>query len=174
MARNRGRSSLVVRGRSSGRLTEWFGSADQTAAQALAAGSFILSQSLNAAALAKRPFTITRTVGSIWVQSDNEAAAEFPFGAVGAIVVSEKAAVAGAASVPDPITEESSDEWFMYRSFAVASTPIVGRMFAEFAFDSRAQRKVQDGEQIVWMVANANAGHGLAFVLKFRLLVKLS
>ena len=161
--------------RSRGRLTEWLASANVTGATTLPAASFVLTQSLSAAELAKRPFTITRMVGQILVRSDQFAAREFPFGAVGGIVVSAKASTTGATAVPDPITEEGSDEWFMYQSWGVhgvnsASEPPL----MAYPFDSRAQRKVQDGDDIVIVVANASAAFGVDFVLKFRMLVKLS
>ena len=168
----RGRSSGVIRPR--GRLTEWFPSADATVQVSLAAATFVLDQSLTAAELAKRPFTITRTVGSIWIASDQSAQFEVAFGAVGMTVVSSKAVATGATAVPDPITEEGSDEWFLYRSFCVSGGPVVGRPMPEFQFDSRAQRKCQDGEDIAVVVTNASASRGLVYLLKFRLLVKLS
>jgi len=170
----RGRSSFVSRGRSPGRLTEWFGSVNITAFTGLAAASFIFDQQFSAAELAKRPLTVTRTIGQIYVQSDQVAAEEQPFGAVGMMVVSEKAAATGVTALPDPITEEPSDEWFVYRSFSVDGGPITGRVVREFSFDSRAQRKVVDGETVVVMIANGSAANALRFLMKFRMLVKLS
>ncbi len=172
MARNIVRRSFSGR-RSPGRLTEWFGSADISAATALAAATFNFSQSLTATELAKRPFTVTRTIGSIWVASDQNAQFEDAFGAIGFIVVSDKAVATGVTALPDPITQESSDEWFVYRAFKAG---IQGTLqeFTEHQFDSRAQRKVGDGEDIAVMVANAHSAHALDFILKFRLLVKLS
>ena len=170
------RSRSVVGGnRSRGRLTEWIGSANVTAPTVLPAGSFVLSQSLTAAELAKRPFTITRFVGSIYVRSDQIAVRETPFGAVGGIVVSDKAVTTGATAVPDPITQESSDEWFMYQSYAVAGVNSASEPpLMAYPFDSRGQRKVQDGDDVVIVVSNASAANGVEFILKFRMLVKLS
>ncbi len=155
------------------RQTEWFASVDITGATALPAASFIFSQSLSAIELAKRPFTIVRTVGVLLAEGDQIAANEQAFGAVGAMVVSEKAIATGVTAIPDPITQEASDEWFLYKTFGAFSNPLMRDMFV-FEFDSRAQRKVQDGEDIAFMVANASAANGLNFILKFRLLVKLS
>ncbi len=160
--------------RSPARLTEWFGSADITAMTALPAASFVFDQSLTTAEKAKRPFTITRVVGVVFAQSDQVGAQEDPFGAVGFMVVSEKASTLGATALPDPITEESSDEWFAYQYWGTNGGPIAGQPMAAFPFDSRGQRKVGDGEDVVIMVANANAAHGAQFRVKFRMLVKLS
>ncbi len=160
------------------RKTDWLGSADIVDVTTLPAASFVVTQSLTAVELAKRPFTIVRTVGSIWLASDQSGAVEFPFGAVGFIVVSEKASALGATAIPDPITQESSDEWFAYTAMAAsgnsAAAGIVSQPLMEYKFDSRAMRKVQDGEDIVVVVANASATDGAAFILKFRMLIKLS
>ena len=176
MARNRVvRRSFGSRGRSSGRLTEWFGKVFATDNVVLAASSFVIDSSMDALEKAKRPFTIMRTVGSIWVNSDQVSATEQPMGAFGMMVVSEKAVTTGATAVPDPVTQVASDEWYVYQSFAASGANSAAYNGSQFIqFDSRAQRKVQDGEDIVAMVANASAANGLFYILNFRFLVKLS
>ena len=161
------RSSLVPLGRGPGRLTEWFGGQFVTDVTSLAANSFVITHVMSALELAKRPFTITRTVGSLFIASDQIAVEEFPFGAWGGMVVSSKAVATGATAV-------SSDEWFVYVSFAAQGSAVRGSPFSEFKFDSRAQRKVQDGDEFVLVMANSSATDGLFFVLNLRILVKLS
>ena len=158
--------------RSPGRLTEWF--AGVPAATVLLGNTFTFT-SLNAAGLAKRPFTITRSVGLLSVLSDQNAAAELPFGAMGMMVVSDKAVATGATAIPDPITEQASDMWFMYQAFSCEGTlsSNAGRPIQQFAFDSRAQRKVQQGEDVVIVWANGSVD-GMTFISNFRQLVKLS
>ncbi len=176
MARNRviRRSSGLAR-RSPGRLTEWFGHGFGVDASTLAASSFVIQTSLSAAALAKRPFTITRTVGTFSLFSDQAGAVEHPMGVVGAMVVSDKAVATGATAVPDPVTQVDSDEWFLYQALVgPQSTAIDGPGPTFVQFDSRAQRRVQDGEDIVFVVANPNSVDGLRFYLTFRMLMKLS
>ena len=172
----RGRSrSIVVAGQARGRLTEWIGSTPRSAPIALAANTFVLDQLLGGLGLAKRPFTITRTVGTIFVLSDQTAARETPFGAMGMMVVSEKAATTGATAVPDPVNEISSDEWFVYQAFAALGTGSVAEPpLMAFPFDSRAQRKVPDGATFVVVIANESAADGLLYMLRFRMLLKLS
>jgi len=99
---------------------------------------------------------------------------EDPFGAVGMQVVSQKAVATGVTALPDPITQEDSDAWFMYKSFAATGFPIVGNPINRYDFDSRAQRIVEDGSDIAVMVTNASAAAGLAYVLKFRILVRVN
>ncbi len=162
--------------RSPGRLTEWFGHDFAVDTTNLAAATFVIQTSLSVAALAKRPFTITRTVGELFIQSDQNAAIETVLGAMGGIVVSEKAIATGATAVPDPVTQVGSDEWFLYQSFAAegSASTNVGRPMETFSFDSRAQRRVQDGEDIAFVIANASAADGLNFIFQFRMLIKLS
>ncbi len=175
MARNRiVRRSFGGRSRSPGRLTEWFASADVALWTALGASVFIFDSELTAAEKAKRPFTITRTVGSVWMHSDQQAATEEPFGAVGMMVVSDKAAALGVTALPSPILQESSDEWFVYGAFAATAGTVEGAPVARLDFDSRAQRKVVDGETIVVMLENGSSAFGFTYVIKFRMLVKLS
>ncbi len=176
MARNNVRRSSGFTRRSPGRLTLWGAEAFGTDFVALPAASFLVLSSLTAAGLALRPFTITRTVGLLAIRSDQAAAVEFPFGAVGGMVVSEKAANTGATAIPDPVTESQSDEWFLYQQWAAggdASTN-VGQTTYMFPFDSRAQRKVQDGEDFVFVIANSSATDGASFVFNLRFLLKLS
>ncbi len=176
MARNRvvRRSGGGFR-RSPGRLTEWFGVPFTVVETALPQASFIIFTSLTAAGLAKRPFTIIRTVGLLTIGNDQAAAFEFPSGALGGIVVSEKAVATGATAIPDPVTEVNSDEWFLYVPWAVSSDANGGgRPTRDFAFDSRAQRKVEDGEDIAFVVANAHNADAALFQLNMRVLVKLS
>ena len=156
------------------RMTEWLSSVNVTARTALPAGTFIFDQSLSAAELAKRPFTVTRTIGSLYVVSDQVAAFETPFGALGFIVVSDKASATGATAVPDPITEEASDGWFVYKSWAAEADTLRGQEVYRYDFDSRAQRKVEDGSDIAVVMSNASAADGARYILKFRMLIKVA
>ncbi len=114
MARNRVvRRSFRGGSRSPGRLTDWFGFPFATDSTVLAASSFVIAGSLAAGGLAKRPFTITRTIGTFAIYSDQAGALEHPFAALGGMVVSEKAVATGATAVPDPVTQVGDDEWFL-------------------------------------------------------------
>ena len=168
----------VVRTAGPRRKTFWLSSADSVGTQGLAAGAVVLDQSFTEAqSSAFAPFTIVRTIGWFALRPDQNAADEDPFGAVGSMVVKGTALTAGIGSVPTPITEEADDGWFVYQAF------IAGVMFGDstgfadltkvFHFDSKAQRKVEDGDAIVWTVENASSSHGLEYALKFRMLIKL-
>ena len=175
MARNRmARRSFGFR---SGprRLTEWGARDFATDAIALAANTFVLDSVGNAAFLAALPLTIVRSVGLLSVSSDQNAAVETVIGSMGMLIASEKAVGLGAASLQDPVTDASSDSWFQYQAFAAdgSASTNVGRRMYHFPFDSRAQRKVEEGSQLAILVANASATAGLEYVLNFRFLVKL-
>ena len=181
MARGR-RGGLLTRSvvaRGVARQSLWLASADSTAIAVLGAGLTVLDQAFTAAALdAFSPFTIVRTRGYIICRSDQVTGTEDPFGALGFAVVSEQARAAGAASLPAPITHEDSDLWFVHQFFfanvTLATATGIRDTARVYEFDSRAMRKVEDGEAIVVMVENANASHGISYILKFRQLIKVS
>ncbi len=170
MAHRRG----MIVGRQARRATEWIGSADTTAWTNLAAGASIIDQALTGAQVsAISPFTVIRTVGLISVRSDQEVASEDVFGALGAMVVRETARAGGVGNVPTPITEESDDGFFLFQFVATSASPVEGHRAASFQFDSKAQRKVEDGDAIVWTVENSSAAAAMAYVLLFRMLIKV-
>ena len=143
-------------GRSAGsrRKTEWIGSADVTALTALAGSAAILDQSFPGTAVPTAPFTVMRTRGSLYVRSDQTANTEDPFGAIGFAVVSTPAAAIGVTAVPTPITDESSDLFFVWEPWACNSLVAseIGfdaNSLREFKIDSKAMRKVSVDETIV-------------------------
>jgi len=159
------------------RQTEWLSKDFIAGPTSLNFQTFVLDSLMDAVELAKLPFTITRTIGLLSIISDQATASESPHGAYGALVVSEKAATLGPTALPDPVTEGNSDEWFLYGIWdamtvvAAAPAQVITR---QYAFDSRAQRKVEEGEQIVFMIANAALTPANAkYHWQFRILIKL-
>ncbi len=155
------------------RQTLWAFSADESGFTDVVGSGVDFQSSLNAAALALRPFTIIRTVGYLAMISDQVAASEQPFGAWGVAVVSDQAVAAGVAALPSPITDEGSDLWLAYQGLAapmVAGPAMPGPSIVQF--DSRGQRKVEEGQDIVSMFENASVV-GLRYVVKYRFLLKL-
>ena len=154
------------------RQTQWVGGPDETDFTALSAAGVDFQSSLNATALAFRPFTVVRTIGELFIVSDQEAAQETPFMAFGLAVVSDSAAAAGAGSVPTPITEEASDLWFAYQFAAAASDTKTTNLY-HFRFESKAMRKVNNDQDIVALAENGSNTHGCLYLCKFRMLIKL-
>ena len=163
------------------RSTEWGASADVTAVTALGGATTIIAQTFTGGILQTAgllPSTVVRVRGELYVQSDQAAVAERPFGALGFAVVSDEAAVAGAASVPGPITNAQSEKFFVWQPWQAAavvdSANVAIQPMERFEFDSKAMRKIQNGDAIVVMMENgALAGIGAQFILQFRLLFKL-
>ena len=157
------------------RATEWIASADINAVASLGGGLSVLQSAiLSSVNLDLVPSTIVRTRGFIFVQSDQAAASEQQLGAIGFSVVSEQAAAAGVASVPSPITDETSEMFFLWQPFAFShgAGTVDSQRGGMVDFDSRAMRKWQDGEAIAVVIENAGT-FGIEFWLKFRMLVKL-
>ena len=143
----------------------------------LAGGGVNLVVSLTAAELAKRPFTIERT--HIWgqVTSDQLAADEFVFGAVGMCVVSDQALAIGVTAVPTPVTDLASDLWFLHQIYGVefalsSAIGFDGNAGSRFEIDSRAKRKVNDGQDVILVLENAGISFGSLVRLGGRLLIK--
>ncbi len=159
------------------RATQWAASADIAATQLLAAGATVLDQSFSQATLIEiGPSTIIRTRGIIWVGMDQSAASEQAFGALGFAVVSEQARAAGVASLPAPITNESSDLFFVHQFFGApvfVGTDASLLQWYQYAFDSKAMRKLQEGDAIVVLLENASATAGCQYILKYWMLFKL-
>ncbi len=139
---------VVVRGgsRAPRRKMLWLDFANVLTTQLpVGAAVAILMSSLNTAALALRPFTIVRTRGLVNVATDQIAATEWPFGALGFGVAQEAAVAAGIGSLPAPITEAGSSVWFSWTPFAaqLQFSSAIGHEDASqtFEFDSKAQRK---------------------------------
>jgi len=164
-----------VRARSARRKTFWIASGDSTAQASLPAATAILDQSFTWTD-ELGPSTIVRTRGSLWVASDQVAASEEPFGALGFGMVKLPAITAGVASVPTPITEESDDSFFVWMPWEtdlliVTAVSAVRPKFSRYDFDSKAMRKITQGDAIAVTLENASAAHGAVYIVKFRILV---
>ena len=164
-------------GRGQRRKTLWLELAAQTTVATVAANTISIHASYNAAALALRPFTVIRSVGALWVASDQEALTEAPFGAIGQVVVTDQAVTAGAASVPPPYTNSGSDWlfWLPFMGSTRVSTAVgfVAPDYVYYPYDQKGQRKVDLGQDVVHMIQNNAAAHGMRYVWSFRELIKL-
>ena len=168
------RSGLVLRGGRNRRETLWFGGTQLRTTIAGALGAVALT-SLNATALQLRPFTIVRSRGFMYLQSDQAAAAEFQAVAYGAAVVSDQSVAIGITALPTPVTDSGSDLWFVYEWLAANASDLVdvttGGQFKEV--DSRAMRKVEDGQDLVEVAETGAQTNGLSIQTFMRFLIKL-
>ena len=123
--------------------------------------------------------TILRTVGEIFVSSDNAAASETQVGAVGMIIVTDDAFAVGITAIPDPVASVFDDGWFMFQSFAQKTTFLSSIGFNDpsgmkYSYDSKAKRILEGaGKTIVIVAANAHATEGFNLLLNTRILTQL-
>jgi len=175
MAR-RTRSGFVTRRGRAVRETRWL-DIDPVVTVLASANAAAISHTLNAVELALRPFTVVRTRGVWNVQSDQEAANEFWTGSLGMAVVSEQAAAIGVTAVPTPETDRQSDLWFVYETGMGQFLFDDATGSQEFSlakdYDSKAMRKVEDGQDIVIVVENSGLGTGVSIAVSGRMLIKL-
>ncbi len=87
---------------------------------------------------------------------------------VGAAVFADAAVAAGIASLPDPLTDASDDIWTFIRGIPYPDAAT--RRVSEF--DSRAARKVEEGQQLVFIVANSTTGNVSTINFFVRVLTK--
>ncbi len=173
MAVQRHRRSNLVRAKSDRQMVWLAAGLSQTA---VAGSADTLVASLNAAALALRPFTIVRTRILLNYGSDQIAASEATAGAFGMIVVSDQAAGVGVTAVPHPVGNEDAP-WFVYEGLLapflfLTSAGFEGDFGLTTKIDSKSMRKVGNNEDVVF-VYSARGTFGAVLSLEGRMLIKL-
>ncbi len=174
MARGR-HAPRIVRG--SARQMIWLTSVFTRTA--FAGADAVLIATLNAAALALRPFTIVRTRFDLHVNSDQIAASENVNIAWGIATVTDQAAAIGITAVPTPDTDQGSSKWFALTSrtlrFAFASAVGFegGTPGGNWMLDSKAMRKVGPQEDVVIVGESPAISAGCNLTTYGRLLIKL-
>ena len=168
------RGRFPIRNQRQRRATQWLGSAPATGFIALGAATAVFDQFF---AFGEKA-TVIRVRGGLWVSSDQGGANEEPFGSLGFAVVTDQAAAIGVTALPTPETDRASDNWFLWEPW-VASTRVASSIgftsdpFRYYPIDSKAMRKVDDGDNVVVMLENSSAADGVNYILNFRMLVKL-
>jgi len=175
MARRGQIVSVPVGSRAPRRLTAWAGVAPGVATGV--SGGVVLNSS-NAALLALRPFTIVRTHFQCLIFSDQDAADESQIGAVAGAVVSDQATAIGITAVPTPVTDVGSDlfffhQWIFNRFTFADPSGIDASAGTQYTIDSKAMRKVNDDQDILFLMELSTAGAGFQTITAGRLLIKL-
>ena len=167
------RSGLVLRGGRNRRQTMWVGF--DPVLTSMSASGGIISHVMNAAFLALRPFTIVRCRGAVMLKSDQAAAAEVQIAVLAGAVVTEQALGIGVTAVPTPITDSSSDEFFLNQPVIADGSQLtdvaIGGQYVQY--DSRAMRKVSDTEELYYVVEMSTVGQGVTLISLGRMLIKL-
>ena len=172
MAIRRGRIIRAPR-----RKSTWFVLSPQNVTIA-AASTAVQATTLNAAALALRPFTVVRTHWFWHVKSDQFSANERWGCNIGWAVVSDQASAIGVTAVPTPITDQDSDLFFamdsMYGELAFTTGVGYREVGGSNRVDSKAMRKVEIGQTIVVTLETPSFAPSADVVMSGRFLVKLS
>ncbi len=167
----RGRGIVTSRGPR--RQTDWANSADQSYV-VVATNANVIHQSFPI--LSGEKWTIVRTRGELSVIPTDPSVNVKIVGALGMCIVSDQAFAAGAGSIPGPITNGDWDGWFVWVPFHsnLDITTDIGRVLAQVnvPFDSKAMRKVTDGDTVVVMVESQVGA--LSIAATFRMLFKLA
>jgi len=141
----------------------------------LAAGTAALLLTLTTAEKARRPFTVVRTRIVAQIISDQVAASERPAAALGACVVSDQAVSIGVTAVPTPVSDATSELWFLHQvllgAMSLATAVGFGYNSDHYMIDSKAMRKVQEGEDLIFTLETDGA---VGAIVNFggRLLIK--
>ena len=110
------------------------------------------------------------------VGSDQSAATELFMGNFGAAVVSDQAVAVGVTAVPTPATDRGSDLFFLLETWP-GSVSLIGTSWSENhtprEIDSKAMRKVEGDQDIVFTAEAGLTGNGLTMQAVGRLLIKL-
>ena len=118
--------------------------------------------------------TVLRTVGRFSVGSDQSAALEQQIGAWGCIIVTDRAAAAGVASIPGPFTDMADDGWFVHQMFAQETERTnTAPVMLIYEFDSKAKRILSTGQEIAVVAENPHVSTGLLITIEFRILTQL-
>ncbi len=124
------------------------------------------------------PFTIVRSRGVITLASDQSAANETQQVAFACAIVSEQAIAIGVTAVPTPTTDLDSDMFFVYETLnmqtSAAGSP--GNFMiatVERRIDSKAMRKVEDGEGLVGVIETGAQSQGVEVTVAMSFLLKL-
>ena len=174
----RGRGGLVrARVDVPRRTTTWIAGLDNGTGTTVAAGAAVALASLNAAALALRPFTVIRVRGILSLRSDSLSTTELGAFAAGMAVVSDQVAAIGVTAIPTPITDQGSDLFFVHQflHWSIGFGTAVGfdRAQSMIEIDSKGMRKVSDDQDIVVSFENESSTAGVIAKLTWRMLLKL-
>jgi len=155
------------------RLTTWFQFVPTEVTSGTSTGGSLIF-TLNAAALALRPFTIVRSHFEFWLRSDQEAAMEEQSVAVGLAIVSDDAVAVGVTAVPAPRANAASNLWFLHQFIHADESKLVDKVRPEtrISVDSKAMRKVEVGQDLVVVMQGGAIGGGFTLGVAGRMLIK--
>ena len=173
--RFRNRSIPRSAGRGYVRKTVWAGTAEASVTWTVVGVS---AKVILLSTTPTEPLTVIRNRALLGVKSDQFAASEVQMGAFGLAVVSTDALNAGAASVPGPMSDPSFGGWMLFEPFSqdlkVGSQVGIEPKFGDMRnADSKAMRKIDDGESLVLVYESGQNSLGVSVFANLRTLSKL-
>ncbi len=116
--------------------------------------------------------TVRRTRAQLWIKSDQAAVVEDQIGAFGMFIANDAAVTAGAASLLGPVTDASDDAWFVWQPVQQTTPfpPGASPLGFHYEIDSKAMRKLVQGQQIVMMYETGLSSLGTVIRLGFSIL----
>jgi len=131
---------------------------------------------LTTAEKAMRPFTVVRTRIELALRSDQAAAIEIQQVGFGLAVVSDQAVAVGVTAVPNPVADIASDLWFTHQLMYADESALTDRTrgHGTMTVDSKAMRKVADGQDLAVVAELTAASAGLILTVGGRILIKNS
>jgi len=173
------RRGIPQRGRGAPkRSTDWFLGVSETGRSTVAAGSNAIVVAVPSSTLALiAPATVVRTYWTQFIESDQAGASEDMIGAFGAGFVNEVAFALGVTGLPGPATQSAWDGWFIHKFFQQRFVFVSGVGFESnggktYDIDSKAMRKFEGDEGLVFMLENSSASFGISVGTAIRMLVK--
>ncbi len=173
----RSRAGGFIRGGVHRRESLWIGTT--ATSSAFAATTVAILNTLNAVALALRPFTVVRVRGTYLIATDQTVANELFGCSIGQCVISDQAQAIGVTAVPTPVTDLGSDLWLMHDTQLGSTENLSAVGFIPRAgytkdYDSKAMRKVEEGQTLSLVAEGIGAiGDGFTLANQGRLLIKL-
>ncbi len=170
------KSGFILRNGAKRRDTVWIGIGEASTTLP-ATGSTALTNVFGVLTLLS-PFTIVRTYVDWFLKSDQTGALELFQAAFGIAVVSDQSAAIGISAIPTPFTDLDSDLWLMHEIMAGGFTFVSGTGFnpvggVHRSLDSKAMRKVEDGQDVAFTLENSGVGLGTTSLTAGRMLLKL-
>ncbi len=170
------KSGLVLRGGAMRRDTQWASLA--LTSSAITGSNVAIINSAGVTVDALRPYTVVRSRVHLGITTDQQIASEGQLCAWGQCVVSDQAQAIGVSAVPTPITDASSDLWsswaVMQGDFIFGSAVgFVADSAHTMQVDSKAMRKVEDGQDFITVIEASAASDGLILTSFGRILLKL-
>ncbi len=119
---------------------------------------------------------VERIVGAVYISSDQSAASESQNVAFGAIITSQDAFTAGAASCPGPLSDDGADFMFWLpcqNVFRFDTAVGSSREGTRIPFESKARRRMPDDGGLTFIFETASFGAGVNLSVGVSVLTRL-